>query len=184
MRAPLPEIETERLLLRMFVPEDAEPLHRIWNDPVVMKYIDGWRPSLEEAEAAIGRLSERWREQGFGQWALVLKENLALIGYAGFKYLDQTEQVELLYGIDKPYWNRGYTTEAARACLRYVFENTALDRIVAVANPDNAGSWRVMEKLGMKREGMARYYNSELVYYAILREEFEPGGYVYLPRGS
>ncbi|HYO92297.1 MAG TPA: GNAT family N-acetyltransferase [Pyrinomonadaceae bacterium] len=162
-----PKIETDRLVLRMFAPEDAETFHRIWNDPVVMKYIEGWRPTLEESRAAMTRLLQHWRDKGFGQWAVVLKEEGTIIGYAGFKHLDKTPEVELLYGIDKPYWNMGYTTEAARAALRFIFEHTALDRIVAVVDPKNTGSWRVMEKLGMKREKIARYYNQELVYYAI-----------------
>ncbi|HEY0322586.1 MAG TPA: GNAT family N-acetyltransferase [Pyrinomonadaceae bacterium] len=165
-----PLIETERLVLRMFAPEDAETLHRIWNDPVVMKYIEGWRPTLEDARGAVTRVVQHWRDKGFGQWVVVHKEDGKLIGYAGFKHLDQTPEVELLYGIDKPYWNKGYTTEAGRACLRYIFECTALDRIVAVADPDNVGSWRVMEKLGMRREKIARYYNHDLVYYAIERQ--------------
>ncbi|MBD0372302.1 MAG: GNAT family N-acetyltransferase [Pyrinomonadaceae bacterium] len=171
-----PQLETERLVLRMVVPEDAEEFHRIWNDPVVMKYIEGWRPTLEEARAAITRLLQHWRDKGFGQWAVLLKEEGRLIGYIGFKHLDRTPEIELLYGIDKPYWGQGYTTEAARACLRYIFENTAHDRIVAVADPENTGSWRVMEKLGMRRERVARYYNQDLVYYAILRKEFEEQG--------
>lgn len=171
-----PEIETERLTLRMFAPEDAEAFHRIWNDPVVMKYIDGWRPTLEEARAGMTRLVQHWRDKGFGQWAVVLRAEGTLIGYVGFKYLEQTPEIELLYGIDAPYWNKGYTTEAARACLRYIFENTEHRRIVALAEPENVGSWRVMEKLGMKREKIARYYNQDLVYYAILREEFEEQG--------
>ena len=170
MYDPGPQIETERLILRMFSPDDAETFQRIWNDPLVMKYIEGWRPSLEESRAVMTRLLERWREQGFGQWAIVHKEEGKPIGYAGFKYLDNTPEVELLYGVDAPYWNQGYTTEAASACLHYVFEHTALDRIVAVAEPENTGSWRVMEKLGMKREKIARYYNQDLVYYAIERQ--------------
>jgi RimJ/RimL family protein N-acetyltransferase len=168
-----PEIETRRLRLRMFRPEDAETFHRIWNDPQVMKYIQGWNPSLEESRAAMERQTQRWREKGFGQWVVTLKDEEKIIGYVGFKNLDQTEEIELLYGIDKPYWNRGIITEAARACLQFVFEKTALDRIVAVAMPENVGSWRVMEKLGMKRHGVARYYNRDLVYYAILRTEHE-----------
>jgi ribosomal-protein-alanine N-acetyltransferase len=170
------KIETKRLTLRMFEPEDAEAFHRIWNDPIVMKYIEGWRPSLEEARAGMTRLVQHWRDKGFGQWAVALKEEGTLIGYVGFKHLDGTPEVELLYGIDKPYWNMGYTTEAARACLRYIFDHTGLDRIVALADPENVGSWRVMEKLGMRREKIARYYNQDLVYYAILREEFDKQG--------
>lgn len=162
-----PQLETDRLTLRMFAPEMAETFHRIWNDAVVMKYIDNFRPTLEESRGFMTRLVALWREQGFGQWAVELKEEGKLIGYAGFKYLDKTPEVELLYGIDKPYWNKGYTTEAGRACLDYVFSKTRLERIVAVAHPENIGSWRVMEKLGMKRERVARYYNQDLVYYAI-----------------
>lgn len=178
-----PLIETERLALRMFMPEDAETFHRIWNDEDVMKYIDSdWRPSLEESREIMVRLVARWREHGFGQWAVTLKESGTVIGYAGFKHLEKTEEVELLYGIDKPYWNMGYTTEAGRACLRFIFERGWLDRIVAVALPENIGSWRVMERLGMRREAVARYYNHDLLYYAILREEFEPGAHFYMVR--
>lgn len=171
MYNPGPEIETDRLLLRMFAPEDAETFHRIWNDPLVMKYIDGWRPSLEESRAGMTRLVQHWRDKGFGQWAVVLKEEGKIIGYVGFKHLEKTPEVELLYGIDSPYWNMGYTTEAAREALRFIFEKTELDRIVAVADPENIGSWRVMEKLGMRREKIARYYNQELVYYVIEKAE-------------
>lgn len=177
-----PEIETEHLLLRMTTPEDAERFHQIWNDPVVMKYIEGWRPSLEDARRAMTRLLQHWRDKGFGQWAVVHKTEGELIGYVGFKHLEQTPEIELLYGIDRPHWRKGYTTEAACACLRFVFENTGLDRIVAVAHPENVGSWRVMEKLGMRREKIARYYNHDLVYYAILRAEFVPGNYPYVVR--
>lgn len=169
-----PEIETERLRLRMFTPEDAETFHRIWNDEKVMEYIgDDWRPSLEDSRNLMVMLLERWRERGFGEWAIVLKDEGTVIGYVGFKYLDNTPEVELLYGLDSPYWNKGYTTEACRACLRFIFEHTEVDGVVAVASPENVGSWRVMEKLGMRREKIARYYNKDLVYYAILREEFE-----------
>jgi ribosomal-protein-alanine N-acetyltransferase len=167
-----PQLETGRLRLRMFRPEDAETLHRIWNDEDVMKYIDtSWKPSLEEVRGLLARHVEHWRGRGFSQWAVTLKDDGRLIGYAGFKLLDKTQEVELLYGLDKPYWNQGYTTEAGRACLRYIFEHTAIDRVVAVADPANVGSWSVMKKLGMRRERQARYYNKDLVYYAILREE-------------
>ena len=185
MHEPGPEIETERLRLRMTAPEDAETFHRIWNDEEVMKYIDSsWRPSLEDTRTVMSRLVQHWREKGFGQWAVTLKEDESVVGYIGFKHLDKTPEVELLYGLDKPYWNRGITTEAAQASLRYIFEKGELQRIVAVANPENVGSYRVMEKLGMKYEGTGRYYNQELVYYAIGREEFEPNNGLYIVRES
>lgn len=172
MQTAGPEIETARLRLRMFTPDDAETFYRIWHDPHVLKYIDqNWNPTLEDVRATMTRQIERWRERGFGQWVIVLKDEERIIGYIGFKFLADTPEVELLYGIEKPYWNRGYTTEAGRACLRFIFENTDQDRIVAVADPENVASWSVMEKLGMRRERVAHYYNKELVYYAILKEQ-------------
>ncbi len=177
------EIETERLVLRMFVPEDAGDLHRIWNDPDVMRYIKpDWKPTLEDVRDLMEKLLNRWRESGFGQLAVVPHGHKNLIGYCGFKYLDGTSEVELLYGIEKDYWRRGITTEAARACLKYVFDETKLDRIVAVVRPENRGSWGVMEKLGMKFEGMGRYYNLDLKYYSMMREDFRPVEAAYILR--
>ncbi len=178
------QIETERLRLRMFLPEDAEPVYRIWNNPEVVKYIDpNWKPSLDDARAAMTRLVQHWREKGFGQWAVILKDEDRLIGYVGFKLLEQKgPEIELLYGLDMPYWNKGLTTEAAHAALRYIYDHTNLDRIVAVANPENTGSWRVMEKLGMKYEGMAHHYNVDLVFYAISRDDFKHGDETYVVR--
>jgi len=75
-----------------------------------------------------------------------------LIGWCGLAFLDKTEEIEIGYGIAKEYWGRGFTTEAATASIRYGFEEARLNRIVAVAMPENITSRRVMEKIGMKFE--------------------------------
>ena len=171
------EIETERLLLRMFRPEDADVMYeRVWTDPEVMRYVqpDGWPHPREESANFLGRLVTRFRENGFGQWAVTLREGGELLGYCGFKTLADTPDIELLYGVAGEYWNRGFVTEAARAALRYGFEETPLDYIVAIALPENVASWRVMEKIGMRREGMARHYNYDVVRYSMRREDFRP----------
>lgn len=169
------EIETERLRLRSYEASDLDALHRVWSDPLVTKFIrPGWTPTREEVASYFQRVHERWAQGGWGQLAVVLKEENSLIGYCGFKYVEETPEIELLYGLERAYWGRGFTTEAAWACLRYVFENTELARIVALAWPENKGSWRVMEKIGMKYEKMAHHYNADLVYYAIEKEEFRP----------
>jgi len=181
------EVETERLLLRMFRPEDGEVMYeRVWTDPLVMRYVQpgGWPHAREESAGLTRRLAEVFRERGFGQWAVVLKETGELIGYCGLKYLDGTPEVELLYGIRAEHWGRGLVTEAARAALRFAFERAGLGRVVAIALPENVGSWRVMEKVGMRREGMARHYGYDVVRYSIAREEFEPGAGPYAVRGS
>lgn len=167
----------------MFTPEDAEAFYQLWHDAEVMKYIDpSFSPTLDEARAAMSRQLMRWREQGFGQWAVVLKEGERVIGYCGFKCLENTPEVELLYGIARDYWNTGLTTEASRACLRYIFENTEMNRIVAVARPQNVGSYRVMEKVGMKYERNGHYYGDEVVYYSISRADYQPDGATYILR--
>jgi ribosomal-protein-alanine N-acetyltransferase len=172
------QIETERLLLRMFVPEeDAGTMYeRIWTDPSVMRYVqpEGWPHPREESESVLRRVRAFFEEHGFGQWAVVDKTDRRLLGYCGLKFLDNTPEVELLYGIDKDYWSRGIVTEVARASLRFGFEEAGLDHIVAIALPVNVGSWRVMEKLGMRYEGMSRNYNFDVKRYAMRRDEFVP----------
>ena len=96
-------------------------------------------------------IDRRWDEHGFSHLAMTLREDGRLIGYCGFQYVEETSNVELLYGMEPPYWNQGYVTEAARACLRFAYEHTLLDRIIALSYPENTGSWRVMEKLELRK---------------------------------
>ena len=170
------EIETERLLLRMFRPEDGDVMYdRIWTDPAVMRFVQpgGWPHPREESAGFLSRLVARFRERGYGQWAVTLKGG-GLIGYCGLKNLADTADVELLYGIAEEYWGRGLVTEASCASLRFGFEEAGLDQIVGIAMPENLASRRVMEKLGMREEGMARHYGFDVVRYSIRRDDFRP----------
>jgi ribosomal-protein-alanine N-acetyltransferase len=85
------------------------------------------------------------------------------LGRCGFcVFLDNTSEVELGYLLDKSYWRRGLATEASHASLKYGFEVVKLDRIVAIAKPENIASRRVMEKVGMKYEKDAYFYNTNV----------------------
>lgn len=166
-------LETERLCLRRFERNDLDPLHRIWNDAEVMKFIrPGWSPSREDVKTYFERIEKRWADDGFSHFAITQKNESALIGYCGFQHLENSTEIELLYGRAKSVWVRGYMTEAANACLRFAYEHTSLDRIVALAYPLNKGSWRVMEKIGMTYEKMVKEKNEDLVFYAITRAAF------------
>lgn len=182
----MPDIETERLLLRRFTPDDdADVMYeRVYTDPDVMRYVQptGWPHPREESAAFLARVNAFFDEHGFGQWAVEHKVEGRLLGYCGLKFLHKTTEVELLYGLDKDYWGQGLATEAARAALRYGFEEARLSYIVAVALPENAGSRRVLEKAGMRYEGRARHYDFEVVRYALRREEFAPGPDKYILR--
>ncbi len=166
-------IETERLLLRKFVPDDLDWLARMRADVEIMKYITGAQSRGQVAERLQQYISF-YDDHNFGFWALVHKQHAQPIGWCGLHTLDNTPEIEVGYGIDIPYWRQGLTTEAAEASLRYGFEQAGLERIVAVADPQNMGSWGVMEKLGMKFEKLAHYYGGEVVYYAISRADFRP----------
>ena len=169
------EIGTERIRMRMYTPEDADEQLRIMSTPEFRTHFPEWmRPTRDKVLVGIGRILEHWRLRRHGQWALELKGEGRMFGYCGLIYLHETREVELLYGADHPYWGRGLITEAARAALRYGFEELRLDRVMAVTVPENTGSRRVMEKAGLRYEKDAHYYNQDCVYYALDRGDYRP----------
>ena len=85
----------------------------------------------------------------------------------------------MAYLFDRPYWGQGIGTEAAHASLRYGFEELKLDRIIALAVPENVGSWRVMEKNGLNFETRLHLWDLDLVKYGIARDAFRPVEGVY-----
>ena len=170
-------IETERLLLRRFTPSDFEVMYALWTDGEAMRYVqpEGWPHGVERSRELFGRSISFFDEHGFGLFAVVPKDEGRVIGYCGLKFLEGPGEVELLYGVFKQFWNRGLVTEAARAALRYGFEAAGLEQIVAVAFPANVGSWRVMEKCGMRREGTTTHKGYRVVRYSITRDAFDRG---------
>jgi ribosomal-protein-alanine N-acetyltransferase len=167
-------IETARLTLRPFKPHDLNDLYEIRSDPDVMRYIGSGKPeSIEQVRTALNKILSHWEGHGFGRWAAIDKERDKLIGWCGLSYLEDTEDVEIGYGIAKSHWGKGLTSEAAAAVIKWGFEDLGLDHIVAVAWPDNVISRRVMDRLGMKYVKMAYNYHTEVVYYSIRREEYQ-----------
>lgn len=150
--------------------DDLDELVALRSDPDVMRYIGN--QSREKIEQRLRFYISHYEPYGFGVWGVVHKESGALIGWCGLVFLDETPEVEVGYAVAKPYWGQGLMTEAARAALRYGFERAGLERIVAVAMPENTASRRIMEKLGMHYEKNVHHYDHDLVYYAISRDEF------------
>jgi ribosomal-protein-alanine N-acetyltransferase len=172
-------IETRRLLLRHFTPDDADELYRIYSHPDLFKYMSNEKPLLwEQARALINSLIENWQQHHFGVWAVVYKKHNKLIGHCGFKFLENTREIQMGYLLLKSYWGRGLGTEAADAALKYGFEIGELERIVAIAKAENIASRRVMEKVGMKYEKDAYYYNNDVVYYSLMREAYQSNAIV------
>jgi RimJ/RimL family protein N-acetyltransferase len=174
----MPAIETDRLLLRKFRPDDLDDFAAMFADPDVVRYVGDGRPAdRDEANRALQSSLRHWQLNGFGRWAALDRTTGNFIGFGGLRSLFGTPEV--VYHLGKEFWGKGYATELARASLRFGFEDRGFNRIVAIAKPENVASIHVMEKLGMSFEKHARYYDIDVVQYQILRDEFTWQGSIY-----
>jgi ribosomal-protein-alanine N-acetyltransferase len=179
------QIETDRLRLRPFAPDDAAALHRLWTLPDVRRFLwDDRVIAWEEATAQIAHSVASFERYGFGFWAVVVKEVPALAGFAGLRLFGEPPEVEILYGLDPAYWGVGLATEAARAALRFGFETCGVERIYAGADRPNAASFRVMERLGMSFAKRAGAEGEETIYHVVSRGMFRSDESYYAVRGS
>jgi ribosomal-protein-alanine N-acetyltransferase len=185
----VPSIATERLLLRPFMLADADIdtfYQVIHSDPEVMRYLPGSETRTREDSLTTVRFCiEHGETHGFAPLAVMHAADDILLGYCGLMHMPigmgMDGEVEVAYAIRRDYWGQGLITEAARASLRYGFEEAGLPEILALAVPENVGSRRVMEKLGMAYQGITtRYYGgTELALYTSTPQTFDPGAYTY-----
>jgi ribosomal-protein-alanine N-acetyltransferase len=144
-------VETERLLLRQFTPDDAEFILRLLNEPSFIANIaDRGVRTVEQAAAyLVDGPMRMYAEHGHGLWLVALKDAaMQPIGMCGLLRRDQFEDVDVGYAFLPEFWSRGYASEAARAVLEYGKRELGLARIIALVAPHNAGSIRLLEKLG------------------------------------
>ena len=146
-------LETARLLLREFTPGDVDALHAVLGDPIAM---EPYPAPFDRSgvEAWIARNIGRYRRDGFGLWALLLRSTGELIGDCGcvLQEVEGVDHVEIGYHVRRDLWNNGYATEAARACMQYAFEVIGVDRVISMIRPENVRSRRVAEKNGLISE--------------------------------
>lgn len=167
-------VETERLLLRLLVPEDAQALAAVLGDPIAMQ----WYPhpfSRPEVEQWIARNRARYHDDGHSLWAMVLKTTGAVIGDCGLvmQDVDGERLMEVAYHVRRDHWGRGFATEAARACINYAFETLKAERVISLIRPENQPSWRVAEKNGLKVWKQTTRAGYLHMVYTIRREEFD-----------
>ncbi len=174
-------METDRLIIRNFYSDDWKDLHEYLSNETVV-YYEPYDVFSEEAckQEAVNRS----RNTAF--WAVCLKENEKLIGNL---YFEQQEPEEFLtweigYVFNPEFYGKGYATEACKRILKFGFEQAGAHRIIGRCNPENSASWRLMERLSMRREG---HYKKSVFFrktpngkpiwqdayeYSILEEEF------------
>jgi len=165
-------LETERLILREFEISDARCMYELNADPDVIRYTgDPAFDSIDEARVFLGNYSD-YKRNGYGRWAVILKETEEFIGWCGLK-LNEENFVDIGFRIFKEQWGKAYASEAAKATLAYGFQTLNLDEIIGRAVADNLASIRILEKLKMKflkQDTCHGFENS--VYYIISREEY------------
>jgi RimJ/RimL family protein N-acetyltransferase len=144
-------IETKRLLLRTFTIDDAQLIYDLNADPEVTRYTFDPIINLAKAKEILEKtILPQYVLFNCGRWAVHVRDGLEFIGWCGLKYIPFRNEIDLGYRFKKSAWGRGYATESADACVRYGFEQLNLKRIIGRAVPANEGSWRVLEKIGMR----------------------------------
>lgn len=148
-------LETSRLTLRHFVPEDLDALYALYSDPEVRRYFpDGTLSYAQTREELEWFLHGHPHHPELGLWATVLKATDQLIGRCGLLpwTLDGVPEVEVAYLIDKAHWGQGLGTEAALAVRDYGFHRLGLPRLICLIERENIASIRVAERIGMRLE--------------------------------
>ena len=178
-----PTLQTERLVLRPFAPQDAPHVQRLAGVPEVAlttlnipyPYPDG------AAEAWIARHAQEWAKGRVLTWAITGRGGGELTGAVGIDVHPEHARGEIGYWIAHTCWGRGYATEAARAMLAFGFGTRGLNRVQATYMTRNPASGRVMEKLGMRLEGTLRQWIrrggrfEDVAMRAVLRAEWTAG---------
>jgi RimJ/RimL family protein N-acetyltransferase len=166
-------LETERLRHRKITPDDLALLIEMRADAEVNRYLGGARMQNPEAiEKRMEFYLDCHEKYGYGMCILVWKETGEEIGWSGLQPLEDTGETEVGYGMIKKFWGKGIGYETATGWLDYGFNKAGLERIVAVALPENTGSRRIMEKCGMRYEKTVEHYGENCVFYAVSKDEF------------
>lgn len=170
---PEPVLETRRLRLRELHAGDAGFIYELLNDPDFLRHIgDRGVHSHEDALRYIAdgpRTS--YASRGWGLWAVERRDDGVLVGMCGLVSRDSLPGPDLGYAYLPAFRGQGYAFEAAAATLDFAFTRAGLDRVLAIVTPANAGSVRVLEKLGMRRERMQSFGGEPLAVYAVDRPE-------------
>ena len=176
-------LETGRLVLRQFMPDDAPAMYKNWaSDPEVTKFLT-WptHGSVDVTKKLINMWISDYSQPDNYSWAIELKEISEPIGSIAVVKLDEsTSMVQIGYCIGRKWWHKGITTEALGAVIDFAFDEISANRVEAVHDPNNPNSGKVMLKCGMKYEGTLRQASVnnqgivDIAYYSILRSDRTP----------
>ena len=158
-KAGTQRIETDRLILRRFRSEDAEDMYANWaSDPEVTRFLT-WpaHSSVDVTKALLEDWIPRYEDGGYFNWAMEYKDTGKVIGNISVvRLIESIDAAEMGYCMSRAYWGQGLMPEALSAVMDHLFDVVGLNRVAACHDANNPKSGRVMEKAGMKLEGILR----------------------------
>ena len=167
-----PILQTERLFLRELNVGDAGSFYELNFYENVIRYTgDRSFENVEEAARFLQNYKD-YETNGYGRWAVIDKSNGGFLGWCGLKYSKDADETDIGFRFFEHYWNKGYATESARACLTYGFQKLELKTIVGRAMADNIASVKVLEKLGLVFEKEFDFDGHRGVAYRIDKDGF------------
>ncbi len=157
-------LETDRLSLRQLSNDDTEFIFELLNEAAFIQNIgDRNVHTADDARAYIAeRIVASYEQNNFGLWAVDLKASGESIGICGLIKRETLDDVDIGYAFLSKFWSKGYAAEAARAAKQYARTVVGLKRLVAIVDPDNQSSIRLLEKIGLKFEKMIRLPDDEI----------------------
>lgn len=158
-------LQTNRLLLREMTPADMPALCKILQDEKVM-YAYAHPFTQEECDQWMEKQLQRYRQDGFGLWAVILKDTGEMIGQCGLTWQDLSDKqvVEIGYLFQRAYWHHGYAIESAKACKEYAFHTLHSKVVYSIIRDNNLSSQKVAIKNGMTQRGLLQkhYYGLDM----------------------
>ena len=173
----IPQLRTERLVLRGFRQDDFEIYARSQADPEVVRYTSGTPVSRVDAWRSLAIMIGHWTLRGYGMWAVERRSDRAFLGRVGLWNPEGWPGLEVGWSLGKEYWGQGYATEAAHAAMGYAFLTQDIPLLISVIDVDNLASQHVAERLGETRgeqrviEYQGKSFTTDV--WSISREEWE-----------
>jgi RimJ/RimL family protein N-acetyltransferase len=170
----IPELRTERLLLRPFREADLDKLSEINAHPEVAPFVgDGRVPTRADTWRQIAFFLGHWELRGYGMWAVELVETEELIGRVGYLDPEGWPGFELAWTLARPRWGRGYATEAASAALQYAFDVLGREQVISLIRPNNHRSIALAERIGETRLGETELLGGPVLIYGVERPVYD-----------
>lgn len=169
----IPILETLRLSLRQLETDDVDAIFAIIGDDIAMRYYPQTF-NYSDARKWIERNRQRYREHGYGLFAVLLKSSGGLIGDCGIvrQHVEGEPALEVGYHFRRDHWGCGYATEAAKACMGLAFHAFGAEKVISLIRPENVPSRRVAERNGMQMERQILHHGMPHLVYSMRREKY------------